>query len=136
ALPGTPQIQNIIPAGFFGTDAWAAPVLGTLGGVFILVLGMSYLEWRRRVAVRAGEGYGGAGAELLNEPVALGHERLASPWIALLRLLLVGVSNKVYTMLIPRWYGGSVSFAPGVVGAPAPVVQEVSRIAAIWAVEA
>ncbi|WP_227977741.1 GntP family permease [Arenimonas daejeonensis] len=31
ALPGTPQIQNIIPASFFGTDAWAAPVLGTPG---------------------------------------------------------------------------------------------------------
>ena len=25
ALPGTPQIQNIIPASFFGTTAWAAP---------------------------------------------------------------------------------------------------------------
>src|SRR5690606_40423752 len=29
----------------------------------------------------------------------------------------------------------SHSFVPGVVGDPAPVVQEVSRIAAIWAVE-
>ncbi len=28
ALPGTPQIQNIIPSSFFGTDTWAAPVLG------------------------------------------------------------------------------------------------------------
>ena len=27
ALPGTPQIQNIIPTTFFGTDTWAAPVL-------------------------------------------------------------------------------------------------------------
>lgn len=25
ALPGTPQIQNIIPTSFFGTNAWAAP---------------------------------------------------------------------------------------------------------------
>lgn len=25
ALPGTPQIQNIIPTAFFGTTAWAAP---------------------------------------------------------------------------------------------------------------
>jgi H+/gluconate symporter-like permease len=36
ALPGTPQIQNIIPTTFFGTNTWAAPWLGTLGGVFIL----------------------------------------------------------------------------------------------------
>ena len=36
ALPGTPQIQNIIPTAFFGTDSWAAPILGTVGGIFIL----------------------------------------------------------------------------------------------------
>lgn len=32
ALPGTPQIQNVIPTSFFGTDIYAAPILGTLGG--------------------------------------------------------------------------------------------------------
>src|SRR5438477_155980 len=26
SLPGTPQIQNIIPTTFFGTDTWAAPI--------------------------------------------------------------------------------------------------------------
>ena len=26
ALPGSPQIQNMIPTTFFGTDAWAAPM--------------------------------------------------------------------------------------------------------------
>lgn len=133
ALPGTPQIQNIIPAGFFGTDTWAAPVLGTLGGVFILALGMSYLEWRRRVARRAGEGYG---TDLKNEPAPFAGDKLANPWVALLPLLLVGVTNKVYTLLIPRLYGDSHSFVPSVIGDPAPVVQEVSKVAAIWAVEA
>ncbi|KFN48416.1 GntP family permease [Arenimonas metalli] len=132
ALPGTPQIQNIIPTGFFGTDTWAAPVLGTIGGVFILALGMSYLEWRRRVALRAGEGYG---TELKNEPAPFAGDKLANPLVALLPLVLVGVSNKLYTVLIPRIYGDSHEFAPSVIGNAAPVVQEVSRIAAIWAVE-
>src|SRR3546814_5196598 len=67
ALPGTPQIQNIIPSSFFGTNTWAAPWLGTLGGVFILIVGMLYLDWRRRVALGAGEGYGDP-AKLVNEP--------------------------------------------------------------------
>ncbi|MBO7942260.1 GntP family permease, partial [Streptomyces sp. S9] len=58
ALPGTPQIQNIIPTAFFGTDTWAAPILGTIGGVFILIVGLAYLNWRRRAAFKAGEGYG------------------------------------------------------------------------------
>ena len=65
ALPGTPQIQNIIPPRFFGTDAWAAPWLGMIGALFILVSGLAYLEWRRRQAARAGEGYG---TKLVNEP--------------------------------------------------------------------
>ena len=133
ALPGTPQIQNIIPASFFGTDTWAAPVLGTIGGVFILALGLSYLEWRRRAALAAGEGYG---TELLNEPAPFAGDRLANPWVALLPLLLVGVSNKVFTVLIPQFYGASHSFSPSVIGNPAPVVQEISKISAIWAVEA
>lgn len=44
ALPGTPQIQNIIPTAFFKTTTWAAPWLGLIGGIFIFVLGMVYLE--------------------------------------------------------------------------------------------
>lgn len=65
SLPGTPQIQNVIPTTFFKTNIYAAPVLGTVGAVFIFIVGLSYLEWRRRTAKSAGEGYG---TELLNEP--------------------------------------------------------------------
>ena len=132
ALPGTPQIQNIIPTSFFGTTGWAAPVLGTLGGVFILILGMCYLEWRRRVAVRAGEGYG---TDLRNEPEPFRGDHLAHPLVAILPLILVGVSNFAFTKLIPGFYGQTQSFIPAVIGNPAPVVQEVSKIAAIWAVQ-
>lgn len=134
ALPGTPQIQNIIPSAFFGTDGWAAPWLGTIGAVAILVAGLAYLESRRRAAARAGEGYGDA-ATLVNEPAAFSGATLANPMVALLPLVLVGVINKVLTTLIPQWYGDAHSFVPGVIGAPAPVVQEISKVTAIWAVE-
>ncbi len=132
SLPGTPQIQNIIPASFFGTDAWAAPWLGVIGGVFIFALGMSYLEWRRRVALKAGEGYGD---KLLNEPAIFAGEKLTHPLLALLPLLVVGISNKVLGIFIPKYYGSQHEFIPAVIGSPAPVVQEVSKVAAIWAVE-
>ena len=65
ALPGSPQIQNIIPTTFFKTTTWAAPWLGLVGSVFILVCGLLYIENRRRVAQVAGEGYG---TNLRNEP--------------------------------------------------------------------
>ncbi|MFT3762221.1 MAG: GntP family permease [Pseudoxanthomonas sp.] len=134
ALPGTPQIQNIIPTTFFGTDTWAAPVLGTLGGAFVLAVGLLYLEWRRRAAAKAGEGYGDP-ATLANEPAPFAGGKLAHPLVALLPLLLVGVANKLFTVLIPRFYGDSHSFVPAVIGNAAPVVQETSKIVAIWAVE-
>ena len=132
ALPGTPQIQNIIPTAFFGTTAWAAPWLGTIGAVFILIVGMAYLESRRRKAAAAGEGYGD---NLLNEPAPFTSDKLANPWLAVLPLLLVGVCNKLFTDLIPRFYGQTQSFLPAVIGDAKPIVQEVSKIAAIWAVE-
>ena len=134
ALPGTPQIQNIIPTSFFGTTGWAAPVLGTIGGVFILFLGISYLEWRRRIALRAGEGYGDE-QELRNEPEPYRGDTLVHPLIAILPLLLVGVANFAFTRWIPGFYGETQSFVPAVIGNPAPVVQEVSKVAAIWAVQ-
>ncbi|SFK97904.1 GntP family permease [Lysobacter sp. cf310] len=132
ALPGTPQIQNIIPASFFGTNAWAAPWLGSLGGVFILIVGLSYLNWRRRGALKAGEGYGTA---LLNEPAPFVGGKLVNPVLAILPLVLVGVSNKLLTAWVPAYYGASHSFDPAVIGDAAPVVQDVAKLAAIWAVE-
>ncbi|GMV29938.1 MAG: hypothetical protein AMXMBFR59_20630 [Rhodanobacteraceae bacterium] len=134
ALPGTPQIQNIIPSTFFGTNSWAAPVLGVIGAVFILIVGLAYLDWRRRVARAAGEGYGDPAA-LQNEPAAFAGGTLAHPLIAILPLVLVGAANKVFTGLIPRFYGASHEFAPAAMGKAAPVVQEVAKVAAIWAVE-
>ncbi|MCC7635348.1 GntP family permease [Stenotrophomonas rhizophila] len=133
ALPGTPQIQNIIPTTFFGTDTWAAPVLGTLGSLFVLAVGMAYLEWRRRAAARNGEGYGDP-ATLVNEPAPFAGTHLAHAGIAMLPLLLVFVSNKLFTLGMPHWYGSEHSFVPSILGSAAPVVQDVAKIGAIWAV--
>jgi len=132
SLPGTPQIQNIIPSAFFGTNGWAAPWLGTLGSVFILVVGLLYLESRRRRAAAVGEGYGD---NLVNEPAPFEEGKLAHPLVALLPLVLVGIANKLLTDAIPKLYGPTQSFLPAVVGKAEPVVQDVSKIAAIWAVE-
>ncbi len=132
ALPGTPQIQNIIPTTYFATDIYAAPWLGSIGAVFILVVGLVYINWRSRRAVGAGEGYG---ANLLEEPEPVSESRLASPWIALLPLIVVGILNKVFTVIIPLCYGETHSFIPAVVGQAVPVTQEIKKISAIWAVE-
>ncbi|HEY5526181.1 MAG TPA: GntP family permease [Candidatus Anoxymicrobiaceae bacterium] len=96
ALPGTPQIQNSIPMKFFNTDLYAAPVFGILGGVFILVVGMVYLEWRKRSAQAAGEGYG-TGHK--NEPDVVDERLLPKVWLAAVPL----ISVLVVTLVLQKW---------------------------------
>ena len=134
SLPGTPQIQNIIPTTFFHTTSWAAPWLGTIGALFIIVVGMSYLEWRRRVALRNGHGYDHGLTKLVNEPETAETGTLAHPLVALSPLVLVGVMNLVFTRWIPAWYGKVVTVA--LPGLPKPLTVEADKLTAIWAVEA
>lgn len=131
ALPGTPQIQNIIPTTFFNTTTWAAPWLGVIGTVFILVTGLLYLDWCRRRAAASGEGYG---SNLLNEPEPVADGKLAHPLVALLPLVLVGVMNKLFTAWIPLFYGTSHEMT--LAGSSKPITTQVSGVVAIWAVEA
>jgi len=131
ALPGSPQIQNIIPTTFFNTNTWAAPWLGVIGGLFIIAMGMAYLQLMRRRAAAAGEGYG---TDLKNEPEPYEAETLPNPWVALSPLVVVGVMNLVFTSLIPKFYGKTHEFALSE-GAK-PIVTEVGKVTAIWAVEA
>ncbi|MCS0588113.1 GntP family permease [Massilia norwichensis] len=136
SLPGTPQIQNIIPTTFFKTTGWAAPVLGTIGSLFIIVVGLAYLEWRRRAAMAKGEGYGTA---LANEPLEdTGKEALPHPLVAVLPLVLVGVANFAFTRMIPVWYGGDAYTVPAEIlpGVHTPVTATIKTVLAIWAVEA
>ena len=130
ALPGTPQIQNIIPSTFFKTNGWAAPWLGVVGSIFILLVGLAYLGWRRRRAAAAGEGYG---TNLINEPEPFTQEKLPNPWIALTPLVIVGVMNKVFTEIIPRYFG--TTHTTELPGLAKPLTTQVPSVVGVWAVE-
>jgi H+/gluconate symporter-like permease len=133
SLPGTPQIQNIIPTTFFKTTSWAAPILGTIGSIFIVVVGLAYLEWRRRAAMAKGEGYG---TTLQNEPERVESTSLPNPLLALLPLIVVGVANFLLTRMIPDWYGASFTVSPDILpGLKAPVTTPIKTVVAIWAVQ-
>jgi H+/gluconate symporter-like permease len=127
-LPGTPQIQNIIPTTFFHTTIYAAPILGTLGAIYILIIGMTYLEWCRRRAHAAGEGYG---TGHINETVVADNGKLVPWWLAISPLLLVGVANWFFTKkFIPAWYGASSSIMLNPTAKP--IVQDVTKLNGIW----
>jgi len=98
-LPGTPQIQNVIPAGFYGTTTWAAPLLGITAAIIQFTAGTFWLESRRKAAQARGEGYG---EHTLNEPDPPATATNLPPWqLALLPLIAVVVINFGLTYFFP-----------------------------------
>lgn len=147
ALPGTPQIQNVIPIAFFKTDIYAAPTLGIIGAIIVLVVGLLYLEMRRRKAEKAGEGYYGFAAENENAaslemsisseknetvPDLTSNQTVLRQISAFIPLILVGVMNKLFITFIPKWYPNGFDFSA--IGLKSFTV-DVTASAAIWAIE-
>lgn len=126
SLPGTPQIQNVIPSTFFGTDIWAAPILGCVGALFILICGLFYLSRRRRSA--GNEGFGEMPeAEVKQDDTPITH------WaIAVLPLLVVGIANLFLTRALKSLYGASYDLTP----AGGKVINvHTDKLITVWAVE-
>ncbi|NVM77989.1 H+/gluconate symporter-like permease [Duganella sp. SG902] len=139
-LPGTPQIQNIIPTTFFKTTGWAAPWLGVIGSIATLAAGLAFLEWRRRGAMAKGEGYDSATPATASATGTAGtapaRTDLPHPLLSLAPLVLVGVANFVLTKMIPGWYGESYALtADALPGLHAPVTLPIKSVIGIWAVE-
>jgi len=57
AMPGTPSVNNAIPMPYFGTTAFAAPGLGIIASVIIMIIGMWWLRRAEKIARANGEGY-------------------------------------------------------------------------------
>ncbi len=55
AIPGTPQIQNLIPMDYFFTTPTAAPIMGITGAVFMFGFGYAYMVWKERKLTARGE---------------------------------------------------------------------------------
>jgi H+/gluconate symporter-like permease len=109
----------------------AAPILGTIGSIFILIVGMTYLNYRRKSAAAAGEGYG---TGHINEPEPIELTEMTNPVIAILPLFVVGIMNMVITRLIPKFYGDNATIQ--LTGTAKPLVLPVAKLVGIWSVEA
>ncbi|MDR1489365.1 MAG: GntP family permease [Desulfovibrio sp.] len=124
ALPGLPQVQNIIPTRYFGTDAFAGAWFGIVFGAVIFVLGMLWLESRRKAAFAAGEGYGEGHK---NEPTAddlAKDEHEMPPVLAVLPLIAVLIINFFLTNAIKNWDPAILDKFPGI---------KLSQVAPTWA---
>ena len=127
SFPGTPQIQNLIPTNFFGTNAYAAPISGILGGLAIFAIGMWYLEKRRKSAQAAGEGYGN---HTLNEPPPVDESSLPAWQLAILPLVTVLVVNFV----MARMFVWDVNMLQAFQAMKLPLIAPaVKNVVSIWA---
>ena len=100
ALPGTPAIQNAIPAPYFGTDAFAAPVLGLLAGTIMAVGGITWLNRRVRGAVAAGQGYGEEDEYSQRAQSGEVQEDLPEAWSAFLPIVVVILANLILSRFV------------------------------------
>lgn len=107
ALPGSPQVQNIIPGQFFDTGAYAGAAVGLVGGTLIFALGLTWLEYRRRGLVTKGEHFESVeSAKVIggsaDDGSTAGVTTLAPPnsVVPFLPLLVVFIVNFACTLLI------------------------------------
>ena len=91
ALPGSPQIQNVIPMSYFGTDAFAAPLIGIIASILMLSLGMLWLNISARKAQRLGEGYGNFPTDQM--PIATDPKDLPPVLLAIMPILIIFIVN-------------------------------------------
>ncbi|AIZ79760.1 GntP family permease [Actinobacillus equuli subsp. equuli] len=96
ALPGSPQIQNLIPTRYFGTDAMAAPIMGIIASAVLFFGGVAYLEMRRRKYAANGIFF----TEPHSHAGEVENEKLPNPLLAILPLIsVIGVLNFVPAMI-------------------------------------
>src|SRR5574337_156829 len=111
-LPGTPQIQNIIPTKYLGTTATAAPALGLIASVLVITANYFLLGWMIERSKRNGEGYEGsdpAAAKTAPSQVN-GDKALPNIWLALMpSVALLLLLNLVKLDIVWALLGGIVA---------------------------
>lgn len=112
ALPGTPAIQNLIPAQVLGTPATAAPVLGIAASIIMFGLGFWYLSWQSKVAKRKGEHFIPGPNDDLNRISLVDPGRLPDWKLALLPLVSV-IGLIVILKKVDSIYAVTIALAAG-----------------------
>ena len=103
ALPGSPEIQNVIPMKYFGTDTFAAPVIGIFASIMMLSLGMVWLTKRVKSAKANNEGYGNHSDNIAEE----NYENLPSIFKAMLPIMIIFIINLFFSKVYYENIDGS-----------------------------
>lgn len=133
ALPGTPQVQNIIPTSFFGTTTWAAPITGVLSALVYFGLAMVWLNYRARKL--RNEGYGN---HTLNEPKPVDSSKLPH-WLPSILPLAAVILVNLYMSNPFKWswaYSWDLHLLEPLNAIKVPLMSPaVANVQAIWSLD-
>lgn len=91
AIPGTPQIQNIIPTNYYGTTPMAAPVMGVVAALVMLILGVLWMKYRENKLRKEGLHF----VEPANLEAMADDTTLPNPIVSLIPLVSVPVTLNI-----------------------------------------
>ncbi len=94
ALPGSPEIQNVIPMTYFKTDTFAAPIIGIIASLLMFTIGMIYLNFRANIARKHQEGYGFT--EEMKQEIT---SKTPPIWLAISPILIIFTLNLFFSKL-------------------------------------
>lgn len=87
-LPGSPQIQNIMPTKYMHTTAMAAPLLGLLAAAITATLNLLYMKYCLNKVKEKGEGYvPPTGVGIIAESAEV--KDMPNAWLSLLPMVVV-----------------------------------------------
>lgn len=89
AMPGSPKIQNVIPMSYFGTDTFAAPLIGITASIIMFTLGMLWLTRRCKKARNNSEGYGNH----TDTNKIDSNENLPNIFVSIIPILIIFITN-------------------------------------------
>lgn len=103
ALPGVPSTSNIVPCTILGTTTTAAPVIGIVCAVIMIVLGAVYIMWQQKRYAAQGVGFVAIPQDGLDS-ADTGRDDVPSVFLALIPIVLV-----VAALFITRNMMGAVA---------------------------
>lgn len=115
ALPGSPAIQNLIPAQVLGTTATAAPLMGIFCSVILLGAGIWYMESQAKKAHENGEHFVPGPRDNIDKISISDASQLPDWKMSFLPLIMVIVVIFLLKGKIDALYGVSIALAVGIV---------------------
>jgi H+/gluconate symporter-like permease len=132
ALPGTPQIQNIIPSSYFGTSTWAGAGIGIFATILFIAAAMGWLSYRTKSLQAAGEGYGGQSETKTRKDRTVPSWKLSLVPLAMVIVINIILSNPFHWEWGFHWDEKSLEvFLPMHL---ALLAASVGKVQAIWSI--